>query len=727
MMDFSYHLAGMGLPVSTFPNQGHTYEPVYESSNSKKIQGREEKIKSLVDQNLNNPLKQLEPKKIKTLTLPHPFNEEKRDHQVDDSIHQLQQIKESLKIIQDQTTITSTTGTAISIIQNYIIDHVWKGGLTVALTGVPFILEPSHSPSTIKGIRFITDTLDTLGGTIAFLYQYRLILSTRRELAKIKAQSQSLTPDQRTRLAQVESLINYEFNALNTTKLMEHILRTVRTSLSYVTFSFSKFSNPLTNLLATGAEALIGGLNTTLYGLFFYQAHQNVQVHSYWSKQFKNLVKNNAENHIAPWVKANTEKHIKKIEHRQKIQLETLKGKIARNEITMTAIQEKISRFKIQGVQKFLDRLNIQQMPLADFRNKLQERFNLKLDSELEATYIRLQEIENSENLSSDENKKKLKDQKALLSQNIQERIKTQITQQNEHTLLSQYIDFQDVMEVTIKSSLTEMVKKKHEVERGFLKLNRTIMGTRFTASSIIFGAALALAIVGLATTPFGGAGLILMALSLTSMAITLGLIGAGFYYTYRQKPASTIAILKGVYFRLLYYNAMSIKQEIGNYLESTLQKKTDQLTSMISQLSLFQSPVGLKNRDTQTKEIEIDAQKVENKVKKWSDKAAHLQEELKQIAWADFAMQADLKEQTFDTLSALNEALKHSDLSLLSLETKELLVSQLGIDIDSLQTEIDKDPSAVTVKNLLQNFFNLKGSHYIKFIEQQVYLQRLI
>jgi hypothetical protein len=689
----------------------------------------------------------------KTLVKFSTSTQETETNQIEDSLQQLKQVNENIQLLQNQALTSNSSQTMVKFVQTWVADFILKGGTAIARTGIPFIVHSSEALGTLNptlaSITVVTDLMDSSAGAIGLIYQYRALQTAREGVAEIKANVAQLDSHQKSRLAHLEKLIAYE-ESLLPTKGIEQTLRVVRNF-----FSFSRFisSNPIISSatsLTAGANVLMGGLDAALAGLFFFQAHQQLKKGRSWSKEFKAWIKNTTlsisklpgEN---PEAVKQTSQLVAQFQEkrmlREKKQIQHLKEKMGKQEISMESIRERIEKFKVQGLEKFISQLDIKKLSLDAWKNQLEEKVGTPLKPELVNSLrnasLRLSKMNKDEKGLVQENPKgeKIKEH---LQQELKSCVQTWMSQQSEDSLLLQYMDYNSVIDTTVKGAITEMVKKKHQIEKGLLKFQRNVLGTRFAVASIIFAVALALAIVALAANPVGAAGLILMILTVSSVVIGLGLTGASYYYAHQQKPRVTAATLKGSFFRLFYYQSvaqfLSVKEKIGDYLDSAWQNRKKQLVAMLGKQTL--SPQGTSGKDEDVKEmiakdnIDADYQKAQSQAQVWKQKALQLQKEFEEMTWADFAEKADLKiakesdkadgnsPKAFDTLEAFNEALNAGDLDLLSNETKELLEKQLGLNIHSLQMEIAKDPSII--KKQLQNFFTLDNVNFMRFVGQQ-------
>ncbi len=283
-------------------------------------------------------------------------------------------------------------------------------------------------------------------------------------------------------------------------------------------------------------------------------------------------------------------------------------------------------------------------------------------------------------------------------------------------SLLNHYVDYHAVLDSTIKNSLSQMVQKKHEIDAKFLKMQKIVTGTNFTAATVVFAIVLALLIVGIVATPIGAAALIVVILGVGTTVLALGLSGAGFIQSLKERPEVSRALVKGQYLFLKYFQvreALSIQKErIGRYLNvKGIKVKVEGL------------PEVKDIRGADVGKADETLEKVQLQSEVWKKRADELSQRLEKIEWKDFADQADLQDPAvFDTLKTFNELLTTCDLELLSPETRNLMEKQLGINIDILQDKIGKDPEAV--RKLLKEFFVMDEGAFVNFIKTQQYMR---
>ncbi|WP_042282405.1 hypothetical protein [Candidatus Protochlamydia sp. R18] len=286
--------------------------------------------------------------------------------------------------------------------------------------------------------------------------------------------------------------------------------------------------------------------------------------------------------------------------------------------------------------------------------------------------------------------------------------------------LLYFYVDHQETLEHITKNSLKEMISKKHEIERNFTKFKLVESGTLFTIASIFAVISTTFAIIGLLTTPVAGAGFILIGLSIASTIFSLGFLGASYYQKSKYKSASTAVETNLTDVKLMFNR---VRARIEEYCSLRKNKKLQDIAFILK---------NLHKKDVSTEEYQKAFKKYEeaktqyalsqSKVQEWNRKIKAIQTRINNARLQDFAKSASLSitesPQNFDTWKALNESLLAMDLSLLSEETKVLLQTQLGLDIEVLQAQAMKNPESL--KKALQKFFTLEDSEIVEFIQYQ-------
>lgn len=305
----------------------------------------------------------------------------------------------------------------------------------------------------------------------------------------------------------------------------------------------------------------------------------------------------------------------------------------------------------------------------------------------------------------------------------VKQQFNTWYKAQPQDSLLHSYIDHQETLEQTTKNALTQMIQQKHEIEESFLDFKQLRLQVHFNLALVSLIISATLAIIGLATTPFAGIGIIFLILSAGSFTVGLGMVGASCYQSYHEKPNTTQLMMKGFQFKLLW---ASLRSAIQDYTHQAKDKKLKAISQTL--LDVITDPLHKAGGDKHQKLLaEYEKAKKEfdesqKKVKEWTERAKKLQTEWTQASWQDFVQSADLKsstdEKTFDTLRAFNEAFQACDLQLLNPETKLLLETHLGLDLAAVQAALNKDPAAI--KKTLQKFFSLDDAGLVSFIRQQ-------
>lgn len=242
-----------------------------------------------------------------------------------------------------------------------------------------------------------------------------------------------------------------------------------------------------------------------------------------------------------------------------------------------------------------------------------------------------------------------------------------------------------------VKNGLLEMVSAKQKMEGAFLKLKLGDTGSVFTISALQFAVQLALLVLGLATIPFGGAGMIVFWLAVASFAATGAVTLGSTYYTARKRYHRSIEEFQFVNARLFY---------------AELRKKIAQ--HRLARYSL--------ERPSQQDPTKIT---MHQNIKKWADTAHSLQERLSQATWKDFAKQHLYQWQKWGkpeevVLQELSEALQKIDPKQLDPESNQLLRDYFGITNENFVT----DPPIIQKK--LRHFFTFDHSELVKFMKNQ-------
>lgn len=658
-------------------------------------------------------------------------------------------VQEASKRIEENLTESESLNTVTTIIQDWVVDFTLKDGAFSFHHGLPFMLEKMNvisSPSNLSNLnpafrwmRAITDVIDLGTGLVGIFHKKKILNAMQKTIAELKSKSALLQPEQLKRLEYLIKLINYEEDQLST-KIKEQTGRGVRSYLSITSFSLSWLtqSSLVVNIVNVLGH-ISSGIGAIFSGVHFYKSSKNLKTHRQWSKDFIGWVKSKTLSISREKMLETTQQnlviqHLKtKRNQRNEAHLKIL-NETNSNE-KMNLIHDKVYKIKCSGLQNFIEKLNGQEISVNELQERLQEKLGCTLDPLLIQTirnaYVNyLTQIENTKDLPSKEKQELLIPAKKEIEKQIGNCVRAWMNAQSKETLISTYIDYQAVLDSTVKSSLVEMVKIKHGEAANILTVKRNIGGISFTIASAIFAAGLAFMIIALVANPIGAAALVMILLTAASITIGFALAGVGHYYAYREQPRLTSTILKGAYLRLYSYYIVAtihrIKEKIANYVQHDRQQKREQLAaSSMGQLPLFSSssspsPNEALTHSTFRVNVEQDFQKIQLKSEYWKNKAIALEKEFEESAWKDFAEKSDLQvatqPNTFDTLEVLAEALSDCDLTLLDADTIEFLEKQLGINIHILQKEIEKDPQAI--KKLLKEFFNTSAGGFVKFIQ---------
>lgn len=304
-------------------------------------------------------------------------------------------------------------------------------------------------------------------------------------------------------------------------------------------------------------------------------------------------------------------------------------------------------------------------------------------------------------------------------------------------TLLKNYIDHQEVLEKTSRGALQQMVNKKHELENTFIQFKSSSSKLLFKALTIAFIASSVLGLIGLAMTPVGGIGMILILISVATTTLNIGSIVAGFRLSNQLRSNTGPGFFLNIKF---LFN--SLYKSIKEYQFYTSQNKLLARTKMLYQFYQKKindpSPANLKKYESTLKEYK-DARKLmkvnQQKYEGWKESVRKIEIQLQDNAWKDFASYSKLKTrnteaqnassehslqriQDFDSLNSLEEILGELDSSLMDPQTRSFLETQLGINLKVLQNKTKTNNDAI--KQALQYFFSLNESRFINFMQQQ-------
>ena len=290
--------------------------------------------------------------------------------------------------------------------------------------------------------------------------------------------------------------------------------------------------------------------------------------------------------------------------------------------------------------------------------------------------------------------------------------------------LLTFYALHQEIIELTTKNALKQMVEKKHEIESRFIHFKQASSWIEFSVSALILAVTAALAILALLSFPFGGAAVLLIALSVASSVISFGLFGAGYIQAFVEKPHVTRLLSLRYKAKLLWTR---LGASITQYSQQTKEKKLLEVAKALHQLHLKLQSADHNKQDYEKalqsyKMAKQAYEKSQEKAANWAARLKRLENTVQEKSWEDFVKQASLQindeTSAFDTLRAFQEALNACDLNLLSEETKNLLKIQLGLDLKALQEKMQNDPNAI--RETLQEFFVLDAENLVEFITRQ-------
>lgn len=608
------------------------------------------------------------------------------------SFSDVNRINENIQSIEQGVAKIDDINGFTGVFQAFLIDFILKGGSFYFEYGMPYMLEGIRATSSpdqlvevedpiLRWVKIVTEVVDLGTGYIGLFRKKQILSSIRKKISEMD--HADLKPEQILRLKQVKKLIKQEESVLSA-RINSQTIRRIRSCLSLAILNLHRVTHPLVSLISLGLTSVCAGLATILEIKNFYSTNKNLKIHRRWVEQFKKSLKTKEVRELFKGLKGTRDE-------RYKNQLKIVQKKGLKNRKKLEHISEKVEKIKTSGLQRFLEKLDFTQINENQLKDLLQEKLGSGVVS-LETS----REIRNAY----------LSGKQASIEKSVRNCVKNWVKKWPKETLLSTYMDYQAVLDTTIKGSLAQMVTNKHQMDATFLTAKRNMSAVSLTTSIAVTSVITALLIIGLATAPLGGTGLILILLTAASITIALGLMGAKYYYANREHRELTHAILKGAYLKLFCYYALmkihSLKEQVGHYL------------SRVSQRSLFKHVLTQPNEEL----LKIDA--AQSKSEYWNQRAIALEKELQEKLLKDFARKADIKianeSHDFDTLEVLQEALAECDLTLLRPDTIVFLEKQFGLDIHAIQKEMQKDPEAI--KNLLKKFFTMSDSGFLQFIQ---------
>jgi hypothetical protein len=283
-------------------------------------------------------------------------------------------------------------------------------------------------------------------------------------------------------------------------------------------------------------------------------------------------------------------------------------------------------------------------------------------------------------------------------------------------SLLKTYIDYQETIGQTTKNSLVSLVNTKHQIEGHFI-------GFKFQQSRLLFGllatfiaVSAITALVALLAFPVPGAALILLVFSSAITATSFGLMGAGMYLSKKYKPSGP------GFFTSMRLTFMTLYANLKEFQHVYKQKRFYQTAKMVQAIYHKSSTKQHTLLIQKYRQAKVDFEKSRQEFQQWMGQIHQLEDQLTQHAWQDFAhnagLPADKDKTSMTSLHALQEAIKLLDLSLLDDDMKSFFETQLGINLDVMQTEMSQNPNAMI--EALQNFFALDEERLGNFLRYQ-------
>lgn len=291
---------------------------------------------------------------------------------------------------------------------------------------------------------------------------------------------------------------------------------------------------------------------------------------------------------------------------------------------------------------------------------------------------------------------------------------------QPKENVLRSYIDHQETIELTTKNALREVIENKHVLESKFIKFNLFTSTVSMNVALVCLAISISLAILGAVTLPFGGIGVLLLITGAGPAALSLTFLFASLAFSLHERPKTTKAMLTGLNTKISWN---SLNKTISSYRHQSKVKKLKEEAKILRELHKGdRNDHVYKKAFTNYQKAKADVKESEEKVKKWTEKLTMHQTELATKGWQDFIHHAALvrseDSQSFDSLIAFRDALSKCNLELLSDETKFLIQTCLGIDLPTLQKDLDKYPQAI--QEALKSFASLKEDDFVDFIRKQ-------
>lgn len=669
---------------------------------------------------------------------------------ITEGLKEIQEIQKGVSDIEERFVKVNNIESVLNFVDTWIVEFILTGTTLHTEILIPLLTKDRKGISiddklfhaALAHIEFAADLLELLSGTAGTLYKDRVLRAAKKKIAEIS--QQKLDPQQFARLQRVKEHVKFEESTLAAqfTKLR---LKMAKNVFKFVKFIVEPLTHPVVSAISSSIGTLVGGITLVLNGLAMLAARKKLILHSEWKKELGYSIKNDQ---ILPIIRENLPEHAKMLSlevrillekryKRREEQISSLEKQISSGTLSIDTIRQKIKEIKTANLETLIEKISSNEISQARLQEILENKLGFPVSQELIQTIHRdiglILHAKDSEGLPILEKHATISTVQQAIHTCIEESMQEWLSQQTIPFILSTYVDYHAVLDLTVKNSMNQMLQNKHAIEEKFLNLKKKITTGSLIFSSASFATALTLGIIGLVTTPLGGAGLILLAMSIGTLSLSWGFAGVAYYHSYQDKPGATLAILKGMHLKLfaIYTKARlhTIKEKIATYFHHAWQEKRSRISADTGQVTIFPAHYSTKKSKRRVEatqrimirqQIEQSAQILEKKSEYLKKKARELEEELADIHWQDFAQAADLqvrkKPDDFDTLDALSHSIDACDLQLLSPETRELIEKQMGINITSLKT----DTNQPQFKQLLKDFFSLNDEEIVEFIEKQ-------
>lgn len=287
-------------------------------------------------------------------------------------------------------------------------------------------------------------------------------------------------------------------------------------------------------------------------------------------------------------------------------------------------------------------------------------------------------------------------------------------------SLLTFYVDHQETLEIATKNAINHMISKKLELEKKFLLFKNTQTNFSYWYSAISLSISIILGITNVIVGPTIPASILFYCLTGSSVVITLSFWLANSILSSRYK-SHTSGMLN---FRIGW---RQLKYEVSNYWLKVKEKELSEKNPnflRVAKSQFKQSIIGIAQKEME------DYLKLEGKTADLLLETETLKEERRENEISDFDKFAKLDtSSTFynvsnNAISALIDAFKEIDFSLnISAELKDLIQVELGIDINKLQAELNKENQEHALRILKKDlvaFFTLDEAAYTTFMKYQ-------